>query len=485
MRIVVGGIHIECSTYNPVLTRTEDFSVLRGAELTEAPYFAFLRDYPATWLPTLHARAVPGGPMDRFTYEALKAEFLDGLRAALPVDGLYLAMHGAMYVEGMEDAEGDWIGAARAVVGPDCIVAASYDLHGNVTQRILDCLDIYSTYRTAPHIDVEATMRRSVSMLLRALTTGEVPHVVWAPVPVVLPGERTSTVDEPAKALYARLPGIDAQPGIWDASLMVGYVWADEPRATAAAIMTGTDHAALVREAGALAQAYWDARDRFVFGVEALSLEDGVARALASATGPVVLAESGDNPTGGGVGDRAELLAALVRAGADGVILAGIADSAATDAAHSAGEGTLLRLAVGASLDPNGSVPFEAEWQVVRLGEGDNPRERRAVLRHGGVDLVVTARRRPFHQLADFLSLGLDPRRAKIVAVKSGYLSPELARIASPNLLLLSDGAVNQAVERLPRLRKQNPTFPFDRDFAFTPKAVASARRNGPDDKQR
>ena len=311
MRIAVGGIHIECSTYNPVLTRTEDFAVLRGTELAAAPYFGFLGDYPATWVPTIHARAVPGGPISRFTYEALKAEFLDGLRAAPPLDGLYLAMHGAMFVEGMEDAEGDWISAARGVVGPDCIVAASYDLHGNVTQRILDCLDIYSTYRTAPHIDVEATMRRSVSMLTRALASGEIPHIVWAPIPVVLPGERTSTVDEPARGLYARLPSTDAQPGIWDASLMVGYVWADEPRATAAAVMTGTDHAALVREAEALAQAYWDAREDFVFGVEAVSLDDGVRRAIVSATHPVVVAESGDNPTGGGVGDRSALVAHL------------------------------------------------------------------------------------------------------------------------------------------------------------------------------
>jgi microcystin degradation protein MlrC len=476
MRIAVGGIHIECSTYNPVPTRTEDFAILRGTELAAAPYFGFLGDYPATWVPTIHARAVPGGPISRFTYEALKAEFLDGLRAAPPLDGLYLAMHGAMFVEGMEDAEGDWISAARGVVGPDCIVAASYDLHGNVTQRILDCLDIYSTYRTAPHIDVEATMRRSVSMLTRALASGEIPHIVWAPIPVVLPGERTSTVDEPARGLYARLPSTDAQPGIWDASLMVGYVWADEPRATAAAVMTGTDHAALVREAEALAQAYWDAREDFVFGVEAVSLDDGVRRAIVSATHPVVVAESGDNPTGGGVGDRAELLAALVGAGAEGTIVAGITDRLATDAAYAAGQGATIRLAVGASLDPQGSRPFETEWQVGRLAETDNPRERRAVLRHGGVDLVVTARRRPFHVLADFTSLGLDPRSARIVAVKSGYLSPELSEIANPNLLLLSQGAVNQDVERLPRLRKQHPTFPFDRDFPFAPKAVASAR---------
>ncbi len=131
-----------------------------------------------------------------------------------------------MNVEGMDDAEGDWISAARAVVGPDVPVAASYDLHGNVTQRIVDQLDIFAGYRTAPHIDVTATMVRAWFMLVRALTTGERPGVVWAPVPVLLPGERTSTEDEPAKSLYAVLPDHDRVPGIWDANLMVGYVWA-------------------------------------------------------------------------------------------------------------------------------------------------------------------------------------------------------------------------------------------------------------------
>lgn len=330
MRIAVGGIHIECSTYNPVLNEEKDFRVLRGEALLDAPYFAFLRDYDAEFLPTIHARAIAGGPVSRATYEAFKGEFLERLKPMLPLDGLYLAMHGAMYVEGMEDAEGDWISAARALVGKDCTVSASYDLHGNVTQRIIDALDIYSTYRTAPHIDVEETMRRSVSMLVKSLKTGERPSLLWAPIPVVLPGERTSTVDEPAKSLYDMLPGIDAIDGVWDASLMVGYVWADEPRATAAAIMTGTDRTVLEREAKRLARAYWDAREDFVFGCETGSVEECVERAIASPTAPVVLAESGDNPTGGGVGDRADVLAELIARAATGVVFAGIADKAAT-----------------------------------------------------------------------------------------------------------------------------------------------------------
>ena len=476
MRIAVGGIHIECSTYNPVLNEEKDFRVLRGEGLLESSYFAFLMDYDAEFLPTIHARAIAGGPVSRATYEAFKSEFLERLKPLLPLDGLYLAMHGAMYVDGMEDAEGDWICAARALVGEECTVSASYDLHGNVTQRIIDALDIYSTYRTAPHIDVEETMRRSVSMLVRSLKTGVKPFVLWAPIPVVLPGERTSTVDEPAKSLYAMLPDIDAIDGVWDASMMVGYVWADEPRATAAAIMTGTDRAVLEREARRLAKAYWDARENFVFGCETGSVEECVARAIASPTAPVVLAESGDNPTGGGVGDRADVLAALISRKASGVVFAGITDKAATEACYAAGVGTELELSVGASLDTQGSKPVIARFTVKFLHETPDPSDRQAVVSLGGIDLVLSAKRRPYHNIADFTRLGLDPHAAKIIVVKSGYLSPELAPIANPNLMALSEGVVDQFVERLPRLRKQHPTYPFDKDFAFEPQVFLSAR---------
>lgn len=476
MRIAFGGIHIECSTYNPVLNEEKDFRVTRGEDLLTTPYFAFLKDYDAEFLPTIHCRAIAGGPVARSTYEAFKAEFLDRLKPLLPLDGLYLAMHGAMYVEGMEDAEGDWITAARDLVGPDCTVSASYDLHGNVTQRILDALDMYSTYRTAPHIDVEETMRRSVSMLVESLKTGVKPIIVWAPIPVVLPGECTSTVDEPAKSLYAMMPEIDAIDGVWDASLMVGYVWADEPRATAAAIMTGTDRAVLEREAKRVAQAYWDAREDFVFGCETGSIEECVEKAIASQTGPVVLAESGDNPTGGGVGDRADVLAALIERDAQGVVFAGITDRPATEACYAAGIGAAIDLTVGASLDTINSRPITVKATVRFLHETSDPADRQAVVAIGGIELVLSAKRRPYHYLADFTRLGLDPHAARIIVVKSGYLSPELAPIANPNLMALSPGVVDQFVERLVRARKPHATYPFDKDFTFIPQVFPSAR---------
>jgi microcystin degradation protein MlrC len=479
MRIAVGGIHIECSTYNPVLNEEKDFRVVRGDALTAAPYFAFLKDYDATFLPTIHARAIAGGPVARSTYERFKGEFIDRLKPLLPLDGLYLAMHGAMYVQGLEDAEGDWIAAARDLVGPDCILSASYDLHGNVSQRIIDALDMYSTYRTAPHIDVEETMRRAVKMLFESLNTGVRPLLLWAPIPVVLPGERTSTVDEPAKSLYAMLPGIDALDGVWDASLMVGYVWADEPRATAAAILTGTDRSVLENQAKRLAQAYWDAREHFVFGSETGSLEDCVAKAIASRSHPVVLAESGDNPTGGGVGDRADVLAELLARNARGVIFAGITDKPATDACYAAGLGAQLDLVVGASLDTHGSKPVPVRATVRYLHDTADLADRQAVVVIDGVELVLSAKRRPYHNTADFTRLGLDPHAAKIIVVKSGYLSPELAPLANPSLMALSPGVVDQFVERLDRHRKMRPTYPFDKDFDYQPEVFLSARSIG------
>ena len=475
MRIAVAGLHTECSTYNPVLAREADFRVLRGPSMLKDQYFDFLTHFPAEFITILHARAIAGGPVEKDIYARWKAEILDGLQAALPLDGVYLALHGAMNVDGMFDAEGDFIAAVRETVGPDVLIATSYDLHGNISQRIIDNLDIFSTYRTAPHIDVPDTMRRAVTMLVRALQTGTRPKLAWAPVPVLLPGEKTSTQDEPARSFYAQLHAVEEPTGIWDASFQVGYVWADEPRATACAVVTGTDRAAMERAALHLARDYWAIRAQFAFGMDTGDIDECVARAIASPTHPVVLAESGDNPTGGGVGDRAEMLAALIEQGAKGAIFAGIADKAATDAAYTAGVGARIKLHIGASLDP-ASRPVEAEAEVMGLLETDEARLREAVVRIGGIDLVLTARRRPFHTIADFTRLGLDPRGAKIVVVKSGYLSPELGPIANPGIMALSPGVVDQFVERTPRRHTRRPSFPFDRDFDFTPRMQWSAR---------
>ncbi|OOG70209.1 microcystin degradation protein MlrC [Sinorhizobium sp. A49] len=475
MRIAVGGIHTECSTYSPVLMTTEDFRVLRGAELFQADYFDFLNTEGISHLPLLHARAVPGGPVSQPVYDAFKAEFLERLQQALPIDGLYLAMHGAIKVDGMVDAEGDWISAARAVVGPDCPIATSYDLHGNVSQRIIDQIDIFAGYRTAPHIDTRETMIRAWTMLISALRSGIRPGVAWAKIPVLLPGECTSTEDEPAKSLYLRLPDIDGRPGVLDANLMVGYVWADEPRATACAVVTATDRAAAKQAAADIAAGYWSERHNFRFGPVTGLLDAMLDIAESATTTPVILADSGDNPTGGGVGDRADVLKALLARGWRGALIAGIADRPAVDACFAAGAGETLMLKIGGSLDPT-SPAAEMLVDVVRLDDPGPEKERQAVVRTGAIDVVLSARRRPYHNIEDFRRLGLDPKAVRLLVVKSGYLSPELAPIANPNLMALTDGVVNQDIANLASLHRSRPAFPFDPEFDFAPEAILSAR---------
>lgn len=475
-RIAFGGIGIESSTYSRIRARMEDFSVLSGTALTDSQRFAFLKKYPVPFLPTVVAAATPGGPVERTTYETIKAQFLKELKALLPLDGLFLPMHGAMFVEGMQDAEGDWMEEARKVVGPDCLLSASYDLHGNVSKRVVDNIDMLSAFRTAPHIDREETMQRACAMLLHCLDQHIRPTLVWAPIPVLMPGERSSTTWQPGERLWAQLPKLNEEQGILDVSLLVGYVWADEPRSTACAVVTGTAVPTEKKIAISLAQQYWDARKEFQFGTETGTIDECIERTMKAKTQPAILADSGDNPTGGGTSDRAEVLQELLRLKAKNVVFAGITDKPAADKCYAAGLGATLTLSIGAALDPLGSKPVHATAKVVYLLPAKDPMDREAVVQIEGVTLVLCAKRRPYHDIVDFTRLGLEPKSFKIIVVKSGYLSPELAPIANPSLMALSDGSINQDIIHLPPNKYRVPSYPFVDNLTYTPKAFVSSR---------
>ncbi len=372
-RVAFGGIRIECSTYTPILTRMEDFAVKRGQALADMPFFSMLKKYPYPFQPTLLADAVPGGPVEAKTYLKLKSEFLDRVKSLLPLDGLYLVMHGAMSVEGMQDGDGDWIASAREVVGKNCLLTASFDLHGSLSHRIIDNLDMLSAYRTAPHIDREETTQRACDMLVHCLDQQIRPTMVWSPIPVLMPGERSSTRYQPAKRLWGQLPAMNAHPGVLDASMLVGYVWADEPKCTASAVLTGTQPAVLMRDALSLAQQYWDARKEFQFGVPTGPLDEVIEKAVGLQTHPVVISDSGDNPTAGGTDDRADVLTALLNRHVRNVLIAGICDQPAADACYKAGVGRTVLLSIGATLDPKASKPVNVSGKVRFVSHMDDP----------------------------------------------------------------------------------------------------------------
>jgi microcystin degradation protein MlrC len=201
LRIGIAGIAIESSTFSPHRTTLADFRVSRGADLI-ARYPFLVPGAPlhdgVTWVPLLHAVALPGGAVTGATYDALAGEIRALLRAAGHLDGLYLDIHGAMSVVGRTDVEADLAEDVRAIVGPEVLVSAAMDLHGNVSRRLAAALDLVTCYRQAPHTDTWDTRERAAANLVARLRSGGRPHKAWVQVPVLLPGEKTSTRLEPA-----------------------------------------------------------------------------------------------------------------------------------------------------------------------------------------------------------------------------------------------------------------------------------------------
>lgn len=468
LRIAVGGIQIECCTFSPLSSFESDFQVSRGEDLFRI--YPFLSGYPNIQvIPLLDAHAMPGGPVDGRFYQHFKQQFLESLNHHAPLDGLYLPLHGAMFVEGLEDAEGDLLTAVRDVVGTHCFLSASYDLHGNVSERVFKILDFISAYRTAPHVDWQATQQRALNVMLDCLAQKVRPHKAFIPVPILLPGEQTSTEWEPAQSLYQCIPQIIQTDQLLDASILIGYVWADEPRSTAAVLTYGMEPSKVNRGVEYLAQRFWDVRHQFQFGVTIGSVDECIHLAVAAAERPVVISDSGDNPTAGGAGDTPIVLERLLALGVKDALVVGIADHTAVTNCFEAGIGCTLTLELGGKLDSLHAQPLIVSasiislhtslWNLSPTGKEVN---RIAVVDVYGIMVVLTERRTTFHRLVDFTSLDIDPRGYKIVVVKIGYLEPELKALAAKALLAFSPGAVNQDILHLPYTRIKRPLYPFD-----------------------
>jgi microcystin degradation protein MlrC len=375
-----------------------------------------------------------------------------------------------MNVLGMDDAEADLAAAIRELVGPGCLISAGMDLHGNISARLVELVDMFTAYRLAPHDDVLQTREKACALLIDCLDRRLRPMRAWVRIPVILPGERTSTLVEPGKGVYASLRESDPVPGILDASLWVGYVWADEPRSSASVVVTGTDAANIRREAEKIARRYWDARTSFDVVAPAGSADWCIDQALACAGNAIMISDSGDNPTAGGAGDIPTFIERLLARpsfaqGQLSAIYASIPDPAAAAACFAAGLGQEVQVALGGKLDPVHAQPFSTRGTVAALLPDDPVGGRIAVLRAGGVNVIITSRRKPYHVIRDFANLGLDIAAHKLTVVKIGYLEPELRHAARHAFLALTPGAVNQDIPSLAYGRVQRPIYPLDPRF--------------------
>jgi microcystin degradation protein MlrC len=475
-RIAIAGLAIESSTFSPALTDEPAFHAKYGGDVYSLYPFLSV-DSPlrsrATWIPTLVGDALPGGAVTRQAYESLIDKTLDSLRKNLPFDGLYFDIHGAMSVVGLDDPEGDFIARIRKLIGKKTIISTSMDLHGNVSWRLAENTDLITCFRMAPHEDAMQTRERAVANLLERIENGKGKpgYKAWISVPILLPGEKTSTRIEPGKSLYAQVAPAAAQPGIIDAAIWIGYAWADEPRNHAVVMVTGDDKEKVTVTAEHLARSFWKDRFDFAFVAPTATLSQCIDSALKSNQHPFFISDMGDNPTAGGAGDVTwtlrEILARPEFKSGKGpsVIYASIPGPDLVQNAIKAGVGSAVEGYVGAKVDARYAPPVHISGTVESIEYGDKDAEVELVVRIGSVHVIVTQKRKPYHREIDFTRLGLNPRKTDIVFVKIGYLQPELYAMRSAWLMALTPGGVDQNLERLPYKRIQRPMYPFDKNM--------------------
>ena len=475
-RVAIAGLAIESSTFSPALTEEEAFHARVAEDVFS--FYPFLNidslnRKRAEWIPTLRAHALPGGMVTREAYESLVSKTLDMLEKNGPYDGLFFDIHGAMSVEGLEDPEGDFILRVREVVGKETMITTSMDLHGNVSRRLAQHSDLITCYRMAPHEDAIESKKRAVNNLLDRLENGKgkPAYKAWIPIPILLPGEKTSTRIEPGKSLYAKVEPSTLDEGIVDAAIWIGYAWADEPRNHAVVMVTGDDKDKVGKTAEDLARYFWEVRSEFEFVAPTATLEESLDMAIASKKIPFIISDMGDNPTAGGAGDVSwtlkEILARSEFKSEKGpsLIYASIPGPKLVEKAINAGVGAKIEAAVGAEIDDRFAPPVLLSGTIEAIEHGDTHAETEVVVKVGSVHIIVTKKRKPYHKESDFTNLGLNPRNTDIVVVKIGYLVPELYDMRGDWIMALTPGGVDQDLERLGYKNIIRPMFPLDKDM--------------------
>lgn len=469
-RVFVAKFAHETNTFHPLRTTKFEFPEPR---LDNPEHHIRWQDAGETVIPGVSALPDGGGTVDGAACREAMERILKSLRAALPVDGVFLQLHGAMYVDGIGPAETVLVEQVRSVVGPKVPIAVSFDLHGNIPARLAQAGDILVGYKTAPHVDRQETIEHAARLLADAMHGRTKPVSCAVPIPMILQGEKAMTTAEPFHSLVEETRRLerDGMPGhaakILAATLFVGCAWTDSADTGMAAVVTADGSAETARAAAVyLARKVWAARHKFAYGCETAELADGVARAMQAPQSTIFLTDSGDNVTASAPGDLPIVLRHLIEQKAARAIVAGIVDEAAVGRCFAAGPGKTLRLSIGATIEKRCGPPLVGEVEVVRLV---NEKPRMAVVRIGGVEAILIDRDRAFIDLPPFQSCGIDPLAYKVVVVKQGYLYPKLSKIAPRHILLLTPGAADMRIEKIDYVRRRRPMFPLEPETTFEP----------------
>ncbi len=505
-RIAILGFAIECNRFSPVSTAADfeqDVDIRGNRIITEARsvasitlpdlpgFFAEMdRTGPWTPVPLRVALAQPGGPVEANFFKEFLAEIGAGLRSVLPVDGVFVACHGAALAEGTDDPDGDLFELIRGIVGPDVPVVAVFDLHANVSRRMTDNVSVFVGYLENPHNDIR---ERGVEAAehLRECLAGARTAVTMVKLPLVPPAITLLTSRGPYADLI-RYGQTKVGGDIMNVSVMAGFAYSDSPKNGLTAVVTarnGRPEAAAALSLD-IAKRAWGMKERFKKAMT--SLGDAVQLAASVSRDrrrkPIILADVADNPGGGARGNTTYLLRALKSAGVQHVIFGVFNDAALAGQAHQLGEGAIFTASFNTQEKHEFSLPYDCEAKVLKLSDGKYV-GRRGVLRDvsadmgpsvlldlGGIQIVVISHRCQCMDPRQFEMFGLDIAAARVVVVKSrGHFRGGFDEFFKPEQIYEVDcpGLTSPVLANFTWTKLPRPVYPLDEETSWTPPAAA------------
>ena len=463
-RIAIAGFLHETNTFAQRHTGFEAFleadawpGLVQGQALLDGvaanlPAAGFIQAASAAGhqlLPLIWASANPSGLVTRAAFEKIWALLETGLRNAGTVEALFLDLHGAMVVEGIEDGEGELLARIRAIIGAGTPIVAALDFHANISPRMVALSDGLTVYRTYPHVDMADTGVRAAALLQRLLA-GERLHKAYRQLSFLIPMLWQSTLAEPMRSLM-RLVAQEELAGDVCAAIVPGFPLADIYDSGPSVLVYGPDAAACE----AVVRRLYDAAlaQRAAFSGRLYSPAEAVTHALGHpGVGPLILADTQDNPGGGGSGDTTDILHELLRQGAPDACVGLLCDPAAAKAAHAAGVGAMLDVALGGQ-SGIGAAPLRGAYRVEALGSGQftgtgpfylgcrmalGPMARLSL---NGIQILISSHKQQAADQAMFRHLGLDPLRQRILVLKSSvHFRADFGPIARDILTVVASG---------------------------------------------
>ena len=482
MRLFAATIATETNTFSPLPTSLENYResvFLRPGEhptdaprMCTAPLFVGRIRAKAEGFELIEGScfaASPAGTTNGADYEAMRDEILDQLKAALPVDGLLLGLHGAMVAHGYDDVEGDIIERARAIVGPRCVIGVELDPHCHLTLKRVAASDIIVLYKEFPHTDVVERAEDVLDLVLRTLR-GQI-----KPVTSVYDCRQIQsypTTIQPMRGLVDRIIAMEGKDGILSVSIAHCFPYGDVPEiGTRVLVIADGDKKKADALATALGEELVSLRGKT--SPQFFDVPGGVGEARAFNDLPVVIADPADNAGGGAPSDNTDILRHLITEKVEDACLGPIWDPIAVRICFDAGLGAKIALRFGGKIAPSSGQPVDAEVEIVglkrdawqRFGPTQVPVGDCAAVRVGGVDVVLIAKRTQATGLELFTNLGIDPARKKIVVVKStNHFMAAYGPIAKKVVYVESSGPLRRDHRKMPYTKVQRPIWPLDPD---------------------